>query len=148
VNWHRFGDKPPSPLFELRPRNAASMTFAVADGGAWVDAVLDVDGQELWFELWAPTFEKQLRTVVACVSAVVAGAVSLELRSTRARWLRSVVGWRVVATFEIGEPALVLSRTPANLREYRGLFPSQLGDEARGRLGPRRFAPFLPVEGG
>lgn len=141
VSWRQLAPNAPRwPDFDLQPRNPDSLPITISPGsGDWIDTTLNVDGDELNFELWAKTFEERLAQVRERIQAVIEGRVELKLQ--RHRWLlfRS---WTLVATFEVTGGADETSRGPASPAENRHLFPEQPGAEAAGLLGPRRFAPY------
>jgi len=140
VTWHRWGEGPPWPTFELHPRNPGALPIAVSvGGGEWIDTTLIVDGDELSFELWAATLDERLARIRDRIDAVVDGRVDLRLR--RHGWFL-FRAWALVATFHLSSGSDETSRTPSGPGEYRHLFAARPRDETSGLLGPRQFARY------
>ncbi len=137
VTWHRVGDNPSWPQFELRPRRSECLGLALAGGGGdWIDMTLIVDGEvAASFELWQ-TSREELLAARELIRAVIGGRAELKL--TR-HWRV----WTIVATFELPGRPVKASRGPCKPAQYRRLFPVQPGDESSGLLGPRRFPPYM-----
>ena len=139
VKWFRFPDQASRPMFELRPSRPDALPIAVSLGDDWIDATLDIDGEQLNFELSAETYEERLRRTRERIEAVIDGRVEVELRQSRGRFFRT---WGVVARFHVAGGPDETSRSPCRPNDYGHLFSRRPGDEASGLLGPRRFAPY------
>jgi hypothetical protein len=139
VEWQRWQEGSSWPTFQLEPTNPDALALGVSlGGGDWIDTTLNVDGQALNFELWAPTFDERLAKLSERIKAVIDGKVELSLRR-HGQLLRR---WSLAATFEGPSCKDETSRTPADPREYRRLFPSEGDNERADLLGPRRFAAY------
>jgi hypothetical protein len=139
VEWQRWQEGSSWPTFQLEPVNPKALALGVSlGGGDWIDTALNVDGQALNFELWAPTFDERLAKLSERIEAVIDGRVELSLR----RHGQVTRLWSLAATFEGSSRRDETSRTPADPREYQRLFPTEGDKERADLLGPRRFAPY------